>query len=57
MEVHINDILVNSDKSSWHIADLEEGFDILRKHRMKFNPSKCAFGITFDKFLRFMVSQ
>jgi len=29
----------------------------LRKHKMKLNPMKCAFGVSSGKFLRFMVSQ
>ena len=32
-------------------------FYLLRKYGMKLNPSKCAFGVSADKFLGFMVSQ
>ena len=41
MEVYIDDMLVKSVKAADHIAHLEEAFDILRKHRMMLNPSKC----------------
>ena len=36
--------------------DLQETFDTLRQYHMKFNPSKCAFGVSSGKFLGFMVS-
>ena len=31
-------------------------FDTLRQYNMKFNSSKCAFGVSLRKFLGFMVS-
>ena len=37
--------------------DLQETFDTLRQYKMKLNLSKCAFGVSSEKFLRFMVSQ
>ena len=37
--------------------DLQETFDTLRQYKMKLNLSKCAFGVSSGKFLRFMVSQ
>ena len=30
---------------------------MLRQYQMKLNPSKCAFGVAWGKFLGFMVSQ
>ncbi|KAL5577018.1 hypothetical protein UlMin_018717 [Ulmus minor] len=39
-----------------HIRNLKETFDILRKYKMKLNPSKCAFGVSSGKFLEFMVN-
>ncbi|XP_077219741.1 uncharacterized protein LOC143853931 [Tasmannia lanceolata] len=56
MEVYVDDILVKSKESSNHIPDLEESFQVLRKHNMKLNPSKCTFGVAVGKFLGFMVS-
>ena len=32
-------------------------FEILRKYQMKLNPMKCAFGVSSEKFLGFMVNQ
>ncbi|XP_059638536.1 uncharacterized protein LOC132280798 [Cornus florida] len=35
----------------------KETFQVLRKHQMKLNPSKCAFGVSSGKFLGYMVSR
>ena len=39
------------------MEDLKETFNTLHFYNMKLNPSKCAFGVTAEKFLGFMVSQ
>jgi hypothetical protein len=50
-------MLVKSTQAASHIADLRETFKTLKDHKLKLNPSKCAFGVSFGKFLGFMVSQ
>ena len=40
-----------------HVLHLQQVFHLLRRYDMKLNPSKCAFGVSADKFLGFMVSQ
>ena len=57
MEVYVDDMLVKSVEAQEHIQDLQEAFGTLRKHRMKLNPTKCAFGVASGKFLGFMVTQ
>ena len=57
MEVYVDDMLIKSRIAEYHITDLEEAFFILQCFRMKLNPNKCAFGVTPEKFLGFMVSQ
>ncbi|GFS42902.1 hypothetical protein Acr_00g0082420 [Actinidia rufa] len=57
MEVYIDDMLVKSLQAHNHIAHLEEAFDILRWHKMMLNPSKCIFGVSFGKFLGFLVTK
>ncbi|CAL9025339.1 unnamed protein product [Prunus brigantina] len=32
-------------------------FTILKRYRMRLNPTKCAFGVASGKFLGFMISQ
>lgn len=57
MEVYVNDMLVKSLKASKHVADLNEAFSILRQNGMSLNPTKCAFGVKWEKFMGFMVTQ
>ena len=57
VEVYVDDMLVKSAREATHLDDLEETFKTLRWYNMKLNPSKCAFGVSLGKFLRFMVSQ
>ena len=56
MEVYVDDMLVKSLDKGKHLDDLQETFDTLRQYNMKLNPSKCTFGVSSGKFLRFMVS-
>ena len=57
VEVYIDDIMVKSKTRGEHGQHLEEVFHLLKKHGMKLNPSKCAFGVSAGKFLGFMVTQ
>ena len=57
MQVYVDDMLVMSKLDSDHVADLAETFGNLRRHQMKLNPAKCAFGVSAGKFLGFMVTQ
>ena len=56
MEVYVEDMITKSKISKEHVEHLEETFRLLRKHKMKPNPEKCAFGVESGKFLGFMVS-
>ncbi|KAB2617051.1 hypothetical protein D8674_012920 [Pyrus ussuriensis x Pyrus communis] len=57
MEVYVDDMLVKSKHADQHIANLSETFSILKKYQMRLNPNKCAFGVGYEKFLGFMISQ
>ena len=57
MELYIDDMLVKSFKAADHITHLEEIFDILRKHKMMLNLSKCIFGVSSGKFLNCLVTK
>ena len=57
VEVYVNDMLVKSLDEEKHLDDLQGTFDTLRRHQMKLNPSKCAFGVSSRKFIGLMVSQ
>ena len=56
MEVYIDDMLVKSIAAEFHIAHLSEAFQILRNYNMKLNPTKCAFRVSAEKFLGFIVN-
>ena len=56
MEVYIDDMLVKSTTVELHIAHLVEAFLILKEYNMKLNPAKCAFGVSAEKFLGFIVN-
>ena len=57
VDVYVDDMLVKSLDEKRHLDDLQETFDTLRRHQMKLNPNKCAFGVSSGKFLGFIVSQ
>ena len=57
MEVYVDNILVKSKEEGSHLDDLKETFKTLRQYKMKLNLTKCAFRVSFGKFLSFMVSQ
>ena len=57
VEVYVDDMLVKSKEEEDHPDDLKEMFNTLRQYNIKLNPSKCVFGVSFEKFIGFMVSQ
>ncbi|XP_057775222.1 uncharacterized protein LOC130994205 [Salvia miltiorrhiza] len=55
VECYVDDLVVKSKKRSDHLQDLRMVFERLRKHQLKMNPLKCAFGVKSGKFLGFIV--
>ena len=45
IEVYIDDMVVKSKVVFEHVGDLENIFEILRKHKLRLNASKCSFGV------------
>ena len=56
VEVYIDDMMVKSKLESEHINDLRNIFEILRRHKLRLNASKCFFGVGSGKFLGYMVT-
>ena len=56
IEVYINDMMVKSKVESEHVNDLGSIFEVLRKHKLHLNASKCSFGVSSGKFLGYMVT-
>ena len=56
IEVYIDDMVLKSNVMSEHVGDPENIFEILRKHKLRLNDSKCYFGVGLSKFLGYMVT-
>ena len=56
VEAYIDDMVAKSKAVENQITDLAETFKSLRKHRLKLNALKCAFGISSRKFLGYLVT-
>ena len=56
IEVFIDDMVVKSKMVSEHMGDLGDIFEILRRHKLCLNASKCSFGMGSGKFLGYMVT-
>ena len=39
-----------------HLGDLGSTFNVLRKHKLRLNASKCSFGVGSGKFLGYIVA-
>ena len=57
IEDYIDDIVVKSKKREDHLAVLRKIFERCRLYKLKMNTLKCAFGVTTNKFLGFLVHQ
>ena len=55
IKVYIDDMVVKNKVESKHVNDLRNIFEILRKHKLCLNASKCSFGVSLGKFLGYMV--
>ncbi|KAL0290358.1 UNVERIFIED_CONTAM: Retrovirus-related Pol polyprotein from transposon.6 [Sesamum angustifolium] len=55
VESYVDDLVVKIKKRGEHLADLQIVFDRLRNYNLKMNLPKCAFGVSFEKFLGFIV--
>ena len=57
IEVYIKYTVVKSKVESELVNDLGIIFEILRKHKLCLNTSKCSVGVSLSKFLGYMVTQ
>ena len=56
IEIYINGMVVKTKLESEHVNDLGNIFEILRRHKLRLNTSKCSFGVRSGKFLGYMVT-
>src|ERR1051325_7603682 len=57
LEVYMDDMIVKSQAEDNHASRLKKVFDQARRHRMRFNPEKCTFGVKAGKFLGFYLTE
>ena len=55
IEVYIDDMVVKNKVVTEHLNDLGSVFEILRKHNLRLNASKCSSGVNSGKFLGYMI--
>ena len=56
IEIYVDDMVVKSKVVSEHLGDLDDIFDVLRRHKLHLNASKCSFGVGSCKFRGYMVT-
>ena len=56
IEIYVDNMVVKSKVVSKHVGDLRVIFNILRKHKLRLNASKCSFDVKSGKFLGYMVT-
>ena len=57
VEAYVDDMIVKSKDREGHIKALRKFFERIQFYKLRLNPKKCTFGVTFGKLLGFMVSQ
>jgi hypothetical protein len=57
VEIYIDDVVVKSTSTGGHLEDLRQVFEWTRRFGLKMNPKKCAFGVSADQFLSFLVHE
>ena len=57
VEVYVDDMIVKSQGGADHLAALQRFFERIRQFRLRLNPKKCSFGVTYWKLLGHIVSE
>ena len=45
IKIYVDDMVVKSKVVTEHLKDLGDIFDVLRRHKLRLNASKCSFGV------------
>ena len=56
IEIYVDDIVVKSKMVTEHLGDLGDIFNVLKRHKLRLNASKCSFAVGSGKFLGYMVT-
>ncbi|XP_047268683.1 uncharacterized protein LOC124898779 [Capsicum annuum] len=57
VEVYVDDVIIKSKTRVDHVYNLSKFFERLRKYNLKLNPAKCAFGVSSEKLLGFIINR
>jgi hypothetical protein len=57
VEIYIDDVAIKSLNHDMHLEDVKRTLECTRKHGLKMNPNKCAFGVSAAEFLGFLVHE
>jgi ribonuclease HI len=57
VEIHIDDVVIKYLDHESHLDDVRKTLKCTRKHGLKMNPNKCAFGVSAGEFLVFLVHE
>jgi hypothetical protein len=57
VEIYIDDVVIKSLDQESHLNDVRKTLEYTRKHGLKMNPNKCAFGVSAGEFLGFLVHE
>ena len=49
-------MVVKSKVVTEHVGDLRNIYEILRRHKLRLNASKCSFGVGSSKFMGYRVT-
>ena len=56
IKIYVDDMVVKSKMVTKYLGDLGDIFDVLRRHKLRLNASKCSSGVGSGKFLVYMVT-
>ena len=57
VEVYVDDMIVKSHDRADNLATLKRFFKRIRRFRLRLNPKKCTFRVTYGKLLGYMISE
>jgi ribonuclease HI len=57
VETYIDDVVIKTLDHESHLDDVRKTLECTRKHGLKMNPNKCAFGVSAGEFLGFLVHE
>jgi hypothetical protein len=57
VEIYIDDVVIKSLNHETHLENVKRTLECTRKHGLKMNPNKCAFGVSAGEFLGFLVHE